>query len=156
MSSLSLFALCCYLHHLVLTVRESATHVCIYGNVRQLHVHNSMCQCYCHSKVTGNQCESSSLRQCNAHYNNFHENAFTDLTSQWATLFNSLKVHINKTTCARVLSEKRQLSTLPLPHSKLIIRFFAAIMSSFIHSFIRTASLIGISLGERAREENLN
>lgn len=104
-----------------------------------MHVHNSMCQCYCYKStelvtLTGNQRKISlSLRQCNAHYNNFfHENAFTDLTSQWATLFNSLKVHINKTTCARVLSEKRQLSTLPLPHSKLIIRFFAAIMSSFI------------------------
>lgn len=72
-SSLCLFALCCYLHHLILTVRsKSATHVCIYGNVRQLHVHNSMCQCYCCHRVSYRKpMRALSLRQCNAHYNNF-------------------------------------------------------------------------------------
>jgi hypothetical protein len=61
----------------------------------------------------GKTCSCTLLRHCNAHYNNFqYENAFD--ISKWQlngyTLFNSLKVHINKTTCARVLSVNTTLN----------------------------------------------
>lgn len=87
----------------------------------------------------------SPLRQCNAHYNNFqYENALAFRNdNSMATLFNSLKVHINKTTCARVLSVNSRRDTplynsQPCAHSKLIILPFQPLLDLplCLHSFL--------------------
>lgn len=123
------------------------------------------------ANVTGNKewttC-SYTLRQCNAHYNNFqYENPLAvGNDNSMATLFNSLKVHINKTTCARVLSVNAYTTSQPChcfcAHSKLItLPFHAwlglAIMSSFFPLAHSPSRLIARPKNWKRRgEKNLN